>query len=671
MQQEIQKILSIYPNARASTPFKGPHEVQRQFQSLKVALEKIEDIGKNPNLLVKYSYGKGNWAAVPWIAILDVRETTTTQDGTYIVLLFGENGAGCHLKLAQGVTAVKDILGRRAPEELAKRAEKVRDLFPEMNHLDFDLSGDPRLEATKGIAKLYEASTIFSKYWEEAAIPSDESIKASLLTLIDVYTRYVDIQLELSDKHENEGSEEYDRRIWAISAGAGGKLWNAWQEEGIVSIGWTSLGDLNKYSDQDSITNELEKREGGETRPYNSSLACHQFSKEMKPGDIVIAKAGRKRVLGMGIVKSGYHFYEELEGHRNQREVEWLRTDPTEFPGSGIALKTLTELTTYKSCVDLVNHYLDIDAIQSAESEESVDDEGEGISTYSIDAIVSDGCFIDYDSLRGMLDILKRKRNLILQGPPGTGKTWLAKRLAYALIGKKDKSRVRSVQFHPNLSYEDFVRGWRPSGDGKLSLVDGAFMEAIEDAKNSSHPHVIVIEEVNRGNPAQIFGEMLTLLEADKRKPSEALELSYRRSIDERVYIPSNLFVIGTMNLADRSLAIVDMALRRRFAFYEMKPMFNEAWKAWLQNEIGFDSTFVARISSKIESLNNAIVQDGGLGRNYCVGHSYLTPSFDDTIANSESWYRQVVETELGPLISEYWFDDPAQVEERISDLRI
>ena len=149
---------------------------------------------------------------------------------------------------------------------------------------------------------------------------------------------------------------------------------------------------------------------------------------------------------------------------------------------------------------------------------------------YSLDDIISDGCFLEYGRLQGMQERLRSRKNLILQGPPGTGKTWLAKRLAYALIGSRSERRVRPFQFHPNLSYEDFVRGWRPSGDGRLALVDGPFLQAIRDAgKEPSLDFVVVIEEINRGSPAQIFGEMLTLLEADKRTPQEALALSYPR----------------------------------------------------------------------------------------------------------------------------------------------
>ncbi|MEZ5357179.1 MAG: AAA family ATPase [Candidatus Zixiibacteriota bacterium] len=286
------------------------------------------------------------------------------------------------------------------------------------------------------------------------------------------------------------------------------------------------------------------------------------------------------------------------------------------------------------------------------------------IEPYSVDNIISDGCFIERVKLERILERLRTKKNLILQGPPGTGKTWLAKRLAFALIGQRNDSKVRAVQFHPNLSYEDFVRGWRPSGDGKLTLVDGPFVEMIRAAENEpSTRHVIVIEEINRGNPAQIFGEMLTLLEVDKRTPNEALELSYRREDDERVFIPDNLYVIGTMNIADRSLALVDLALRRRFAFIDLKPSLGKTWKDWVTTQCGIDTDILDEIESKILSLNTEITSDSSLGEQFSIGHSYVTPPFGIPIKDAREWFRQVVDTEIGPLLDEYWFDslDKAQ----------
>ena len=278
------------------------------------------------------------------------------------------------------------------------------------------------------------------------------------------------------------------------------------------------------------------------------------------------------------------------------------------------------------------------------------------IEPYSVDDILTDGCFLARKKLEKILERLRTKKNLILQGPPGTGKTWLAKRLAFALMGQRDDSKVRAVQFHPNLSYEDFIRGWRPVGDGKLTLVDGPFVEMIKAAeKDPTSRHVVVIEEINRGNPAQIFGEMLTLLEADKRTPNEALELSYKRSDGERLFIPDNLYVIGTMNVADRSLALVDLALRRRFAFIDLEPTLGKPWHDWVQSKCGIDSGTLVEIEKRLLALNSEISADTGLGPQFRVGHSYVTPPF--LISDAREWFRQVVETEIGPLLDEYWFD--------------
>jgi len=306
---------------------------------------------------------------------------------------------------------------------------------------------------------------------------------------------------------------------------------------------------------------------------------------------------------------------------------------------------------------------------------EDDEDEAEGdeatFEKYDLESIVSDGCFLDDTELSDALGRLKQKKNLILQGPPGTGKTWLAKRLGYALIGTKDKrvsrKRVRSIQFHPSLSYEDFVRGWRPDGAGSLSLVDGLFLEAVEAARaERDRPYVVVIEEINRGNPAQIFGEMLTLLERDKRREDEAIELAYRQKTGERVFIPENLYVIGTMNIADRSLALVDLALRRRFAFVTLEPRLNDRWKAWCMQQSGLDKDSVELIQQLFGELNGDISGDRTLGPQFQVGHSYVTPGQAETIEAPREWLRQIVTTEIAPLLEEYWYDNPDRARELI-----
>ena len=284
-------------------------------------------------------------------------------------------------------------------------------------------------------------------------------------------------------------------------------------------------------------------------------------------------------------------------------------------------------------------------------------------ASYSIDNILKEGCFLEREKLETILQRLRDKKNLILQGPPGTGKTWLAKKLAFAAIGERDEDKIRPVQFHPNLSYEDFVRGWRPSGDGKLDLVDGPFLQMINTAKDDPESqYAIIIEEINRGNPAQIFGEMLTLLESDKRNEDEALELSYRKREGERVYIPENLYVIGTMNVADRSIAMVDFALRRRFAFVDLEPVFGSVWQNWVHDQCKIDKAFLSQVEERMYALNEQIAEDSNLGAQFRVGHSYVTPSAGE-IDDSSEWFKQVVETEIGPLLDEYWFDalDTAQ----------
>ena len=280
---------------------------------------------------------------------------------------------------------------------------------------------------------------------------------------------------------------------------------------------------------------------------------------------------------------------------------------------------------------------------------------------YSMDELATE-CFFDRSRLEKILERLKTKKNLILQGPPGTGKTWLAKRLAYVLIGQRDRDRIRALQFHPNLSYEDFVRGWRPAGEGKLELVDGPFLKMVETAKEEPDEiHVIVIEEINRGNPAQIFGELLTLLEADKRNPDEALELCYPKDEGERVFIPENLYVIGTMNIADRSLALVDLALRRRFALVDLEPTFGDSWSKWVHGNFSINHDILSEIENRIRTLNDVIKNDKSLGPQFRVGHSYVTPTTH--IADPRNWFQQVVNTEIGPLLEEYWFDNLEEAE--------
>lgn len=304
----------------------------------------LEFIKGNQNLLVKYSYGKGNWAETPWIAILDKRETTTTQKGTYVVILFRADGDGCHLKLGQGVTEIKELYGSgtSAVDELQRRADQVRAMFPNMMNTDFDVYVNKH-EGRGSLTNLYEASVIYSKYYKKNEIPSNEDLIKDLGQLVDCYKQYVS-----QDSCGEDLSEAPNRKIWAIGLGEGGRLWNESYEKGIISIGWDYLGDLSQYKNQDELMAKLSGLRGPDAQsPTNDSLCCYQFAHEINVGDLVIAKVGRKKILGGGIVTSDYVDDPDRREHKNIRQVKWVATEEAELPGTGGPIKTLTEISRY------------------------------------------------------------------------------------------------------------------------------------------------------------------------------------------------------------------------------------------------------------------------------------------------------------------------------------
>ncbi len=290
---------------------------------------------------------------------------------------------------------------------------------------------------------------------------------------------------------------------------------------------------------------------------------------------------------------------------------------------------------------------------------------------YSLQSITDDGCFIPPAKLRDLLECLRKEHNMILQGPPGTGKTWLAKRLGYALVGATSQAQVRALQFHPNLSYEDIVCGWRPAGDGRLQKVEGPFLEAVRMAHaDLNRPVVLIIEEINRGNPAMIFGEMLTLMESSKRKPGDALRLAYQEPGEPPVWLPPNFYILGTMNIADRSLAIVDFALRRRFSFVDLEPCFNDLWRDHVTRDRGMDRDLAVAIGAAMDELNTTISAHRDLGRQFQIGHSYFTPKRDNPEEDWGRWCDRVLDRKILPLLEEYWFDNPEQARTHIARLR-
>ncbi len=267
--------------------------------------------------------------------------------------------------------------------------------------------------------------------------------------------------------------------------------------------------------------------------------------------------------------------------------------------------------------------------------------------------------FISASELEATLAGLARRQNLLLQGPPGTGKTFLARRLAWLLLGARDESRIEVVQFHPSYGYEDFILGFRPGADGRFQLVPGVLPLLCQRAMaDPGRPHFLLIDEVNRGNVPRIFGELLLLLEADKRGPAHALRLPYAPPEAPRFFVPENLFVIGTLNLADRSLSPLDYALRRRFAFVELKPRFGTALQQFLKAR-QVPEKIIEQLCTRMAALNQTIADDPELGPDFVVGHSYFCqpPTEPEQAAG---WLRLILEQEIGPLLADYWREQPA-----------
>ena len=272
----------------------------------------------------------------------------------------------------------------------------------------------------------------------------------------------------------------------------------------------------------------------------------------------------------------------------------------------------------------------------------------------------------EYDLLVSMIN---SKKNIILQGAPGVGKTFMAKRLAYSIMGCIDESRVKMIQFHQSYSYEDFVIGYRPNGEG-FSIEYGPFYKfCMDTARGKAGPFFFIIDEINRGNVSKIFGELLMLIEEDKR--NQEVELLYQKTAFS---VPDNVYIIGMMNTADRSLALIDYALRRRFSFYDVKPAFDKD-KFISEMEKTAEPSQMKRLIACVKELNRAIRADDSLGAGFEIGHSYFckAPKQSEQAADCKAfdhWQEITIEYDIIPLIKEYWFDEPDKVEEWSKKLR-
>ena len=443
-------------------------------------------------------------------------------------------------------------------------------------------------------------------------------------------------------------------RYWLYAPGEGSCMWDEFYTSGIMAIGWGEIGDLSTFDSKDAMKIKMREVIDESLSYKNAAHATWQFANEMKIGDIVFVKKGMHQIIGRGVVMSDYEYDNTREDeYKNIRQVDWTHNGEWPHPGQAV-MKTLTDITSYTDYVEKLN------SLFENETEEDAEDVEKTYPPYTKEDFLSE-VFMpeeEYDKLSGILRI---KKNIILQGAPGVGKTFVAKRIAFSMMGVKDVERVMMVQFHQSYSYEDFIMGFRPSTDG-FELKRGVFYNFCKKAEiDGDNDYFFIIDEINRGNLSKIFGELFMLIENDKRGVS--LQLLYS---DEKFSVPKNIYIIGMMNTADRSLAMLDYALRRRFAFFEIKPGF--ATDGFREYRMSLENEKFDKLIACVESLNNVISNDESLGDGFCIGHSYFCNLLPDTI--DDQVLSGIVEYELIPLLKEYWFDEPTKVKDWSSNLR-
>lgn len=463
----------------------------------------------------------------------------------------------------------------------------------------------------------------------------NHSIAKQPLTNLSDISKNTDLVKSLNDMVVNNNvatSSEVapDRNYWWLVANP--KIWS------IANMQVGTIQDYTLYNDNGNrrriFQNFLDAKEGDmvigyESTPTKQIVALAEIA---KPNDGKLIYIRKTESLPVPIDYSTIKSIPELA------DMEYMKNQQGSF---------------FKLKEDEYNIIMDIIREDNPVRVEQKND------IYDEESFLND-VFMDKSQYARLKSLLLTKKNVILQGAPGVGKTFAAKRLAYSILGEVDKSHVEFVQFHQSYTYEDFIMGFRPNEEGGFYLKRGIFYNFCKKAKaDPDSKYFFIIDEINRGNLSKIFGELLMLIENDYR--GESIKLAYS---DELFDVPRNLYIIGMMNTADRSLAMIDYALRRRFSFFDMIPAFQtEGFKAYQKK---LDNKQFDNIIDGIVKLNEVISNDDSLGQGFCIGHSYFCNQKEVNI----EWLQNVIDYDILPMLKEYWFDDIKQYEQQSNILK-
>ena len=468
---------------------------------------------------------------------------------------------------------------------------------------------------------------------------ADHPIVTKTLTNISRYPTYVKFLSDLYKIDDVNVTDSSDRNYYWLYANP-----KIWRIQDMV------IGQEQYYTAYNDSGNKRQK---------------YEYFKQVKKGDLLIGyeSSPTKRVVAILEVTQELHLDEDLNN-----EVFYFKLN--EFIAKGMTYDEISANPELENSDPLRSSQGSLFKLTQSEFKilsQSSSPDLQTLQPYDWEQIEQD-VFADREHLEIILDALSSKKNIVLQGSPGVGKSFLAKRLAFLMMEEQDKSRVEMVQFHQSYSYEDFVQGFRPTESGHFKLENGIFYRFCQRALTDPYnDYFFIIDEINRGNLSKIFGELMLLIENDKRSDNYAVSLTYSGGKENKFYIPSNVHIIGTMNTADRSIALVDYALRRRFAFIEIEPTFNRAFSQHLEKS-GIPLRFIEGLVIRLSALNETIESDSGLGKGFVIGHSYFCCS--SPIDNPNDWLRRIIDLELEPLLREYWFDNESKWKDEVRKLR-